>query len=101
MSAVAGAGCSRQRPSVFPESDPPFLAETLESFGTLSKPIQMAPGIDDRTRMLMEWLRRQKAAIEALISDRALFHFLEDCFRTRRIGLCRVALRRLDQVGCG
>ena len=93
---------------VFPESDLPFLAEIFESSRMSFEPIHMTTGADDYTRTLMEWLKRLKArraSIEALAPDRELFRFFEDYFRTsivgfrkRRIGLCRVAFRRLDRV---
>ncbi len=93
---------------VFPESDLPFLSEIFESSRRSFEAIQMTTGTDDYTRTLMEWLKRLKArraAIEELAPDRELFRFFEDYFRTsivgfrkRRIGLCRVAFRRLDSV---
>lgn len=93
---------------VFPESDLPFLSEVFEASRTSFEPIAMTTGADDYTRTLMEWLKRLKAcrpAIEGLAPDREVFGFFEDYFRTsivgfrkRRIGLCRVAFRRLDRV---
>lgn len=93
---------------VFPESDLPFLAEIFESSRRSFEPIHMTIGTDDYIRTLMEWFKRLKArraSIEALAPDRELFRFFEDYFRTsivgfrkRRIGLCRVAFRRLDRV---
>ena len=93
---------------VFPESDLPYLSEVFEASRTSFEPVLMTTGADDYTRTLMEWFKRLKARraeIEALAPDRELFRFFEDYFRTsivgfrkRRIGLCRVAFRRLDRV---
>ncbi len=93
---------------VFPESDLPFLSEIFESSRRSFETIHMITGAEDYTRTLAEWLKRLKvhrAEIEALAPGRELFRFFEDYFRTsivgfrkRRIGLCRVAFRRLDRV---
>ena len=93
---------------VFPESDLPYLSEIFEASRTSLEPISMTTGTDDYTQTLMEWFKRLKAhqaMIVALDPDRDLFGFFADYFRTsmvgfrkRRIGLCRVAFRRLDRV---
>ena len=93
---------------VFPESDLPYLSEVFEASRASFEPILMTTGADDYTRTLMEWFKRLKARraeIDALAPDRDLFRFFEDYFRTsivgfrkRRIGLCRVAFRRLDRL---
>lgn len=93
---------------VFPESDLPYLSEVFEASRTSFEPIYMTTGADDYTRTLMEWFKRLKArraAIESLAPDREVFRFFENYFRTsivgfrkRRIGLCRVAFRRLDRI---
>ena len=93
---------------VFPESDLPYLSEVFEASRTSFEPVHMTTSADDYTRTLLEWFKRLKARraeIEALAGDRDIFRFFEDYFRTsmvgfrkRRIGLARVAFRRLDRV---
>lgn len=94
---------------VFPESDLPLLSEIFAASRMTFEPTVMTASADDYVRTLKEWLRRlraHRATIEAGPRGPELVKFFEDYFRTsivgfrkRRIGLARVAFRRLDRVG--
>ncbi len=93
---------------VFPESDLPFMSEIFEASRSTLEPVHMTTGTDDYIMTLNEWFRRLKARrpeLECQASTRDLYPFFENYFRTsivgfkkRRIGLCRIAFRRLDRV---
>ncbi len=94
--------------TVFPESDLPFMSEIFEASRSTFEPVCMTTGTDDYIMTLSEWFRRLKACrpeLERQASSRDLYAFFENYFRTsivgfkkRRIGLCRIAFRRLDRV---
>ena len=92
---------------VFPESDLPFLSEIFEASRSTFEPVRMTTGTDDYVMTLNEWHRRLRASrpeLERQASPRDLYSF-ENYFRSsivgfkkRRIGLCRIAFRRLDRI---
>ena len=93
---------------VFPESDLPFLSEIFEASRSTFEPVRMTTGTDDYVMTLNEWHRRLRASrpeLERQASPRDLYSFFENYFRSsivgfkkRRIGLCRIAFRRLDRI---